>query len=88
MRTSTSGARGRAGDDEYCCLVLCCFHFARRYKAIPPFCRDEASLDQAITMNGTHLRGRPLRVSYGQAKKPKVSAFQAAALQLAEGLGD
>lgn len=39
-------------------------------------------------MNGTHLRGRPLRVSYGQAKKPKVSAFQAAALQLAEGLGD
>ena len=51
-------------------------------------CRDEGSLDQAITMNGTHLRGRPLRVSYGQAKKPKVSAFQAAALQLAEGLGD
>lgn len=57
-------------------------------KQSPPFCRDEASLDQAITMNGTHLRGRPLRVSYGQAKKPKVSAFQAAALQLAEGLGD
>lgn len=33
------------------------------------FCRDEASLDSAMQMDGTMLMGRRIKVGYAQPKK-------------------
>lgn len=36
---------------------------------LPPLCRDEAGLDQAVQLDGTSLLGRRIRVGYAQPKK-------------------
>lgn len=37
-------------------------------------CRDEASLDAAVALDGTNLMGRKIRVGYAQPKKVQPEA--------------